>query len=167
MAHGRLLMIMPAPSAAAFEAFYNHQIRLKWDTLLKITYVEGGGTHPYRGAITVNRGRGWKSPFKMRTRFITYDSSRYIAAAEMVEPIGLFAHWAASMRHKDLPNGTSELIYTFSMRLRPRWLGKLLDPIAALLYRRETRARFIAMAQYLRKQSNCLTGVVGQFADSE
>lgn len=153
MAHGKLTMIMPAPSAAAFEAFYNHKIRLKWDTLLKATYVEGGGTHPYRGAITVNEGRGWKSPFSMRTRFLTYDPARYTAAAEMAEPTGPFALWAASMRHRDLPDGTSELIYTFSIRLRPRWFGKLFDPLAALLYRRETRKRFLAMARFL--SSDC------------
>jgi hypothetical protein len=149
MAHGKLVMIMPASSAAAFEAFYNHEVRLKWDTLLRTTYVVGGGTHPYRVAITVNEGRGWKSPFSMRTRFLTYDPSQYIAAAEMVEPSGPFRLWAASMRHRDLPNGTSEMTYTFSIRLRPQWLGKLIDPLAALLYRREIHKRFQAMARYL------------------
>jgi hypothetical protein len=49
-------MIMPASSAAAFEAFYNHEVRLEWDTLLRLTYVEGGGTHPYKGAVTVAPG---------------------------------------------------------------------------------------------------------------
>ena len=49
--HGRLEFILPAPRERAFEAFFNHQVRLRWDTLLHVTYVEGGGTHPYAGAI--------------------------------------------------------------------------------------------------------------------
>ena len=49
---------MPAASAEAFEAFFNHEVRLRWDTLLKVNYVEGGGTHPYVGAVSTNRGRG-------------------------------------------------------------------------------------------------------------
>ena len=62
--------MLPAPSAEAFEAFFNHEIRLRWDTLLRATHVEGGGTHPYAGAISTNRGRGWKSGMTMRTRFL-------------------------------------------------------------------------------------------------
>jgi hypothetical protein len=43
--HGRLEFVMPAPSTKV-----NHDVRLRWDTLLDVTYVEGGGTHPYVGA---------------------------------------------------------------------------------------------------------------------
>jgi len=66
MAHGRLVFVMPADSADAFEAFFDHSVRLRWDTLLSVNYVEAGGTHPYVGAISTNRGRGWKSGFTMR-----------------------------------------------------------------------------------------------------
>ena len=52
---------MPACSADAFESFFNHSVRLRWDTLLSVNYVEGGGTHPYIGAISTNHGRGWNS----------------------------------------------------------------------------------------------------------
>ena len=75
-AYGRMTFPMPAPRAAAFEAFFNHEVRLQWDTLLKVNYVEGGGTHPYVGAISTNIGRGWKSWLRMRTRFLTYDPPR-------------------------------------------------------------------------------------------
>ena len=53
--HGRLAFVMPVPCAEAFEAFFNHEVRLRWDTLLRVNYVEGGGTHPYAGAISTNR----------------------------------------------------------------------------------------------------------------
>jgi len=111
MAHGRLVFIMPADSADAFEAFFNHSVRLRWDTLLSVNYVEGGGTHPYVGAVSMNRGRGWKGGVTMRTRFLSYDPPRQ-ASAELVAPTGPFALWAASLRFKDRDDGGSDLIYT-------------------------------------------------------
>lgn len=151
MAHGRLVFLLPARREDAFEAFYNHHVRLRWDTLLSVNYVEGGGTHPYVGAISTNRGRGWKSGFTMRTRFLSYDPPNQ-ASAEMLEPTGPFALWAASMRFKERPDGATDLTYTYSIRLRPRWIGVLLDWLAGLLFAWETRRRFAAMADYLRRQ---------------
>ena len=86
----------------------------------------------------------------MRTRFLSYDPPRQ-ASAELVEPTGPFALWAASMRFKDRDDGGSDLIYTYSIRLRPRWLGVLLDWLAGILFAWETRRRFAAMANYLRR----------------
>lgn len=148
MAHAKLIFPMPASSADAFEAFFNHTIRSRWDTLLDVNYVEGGGTHPYVGAITTNEGRGWKTMLAMRTRFLTYDPPRQ-ASAVLVAPSGPFATWGASLRFSDRPDGTSLMTYTFTIHLRPRWLGRLLDPIAGLLFQWETRRRFTAMARYL------------------
>ncbi len=151
MAHGRLIFVMPANSTAAFEAFFNHSVRLKWDTLLSATHVEGGGTHPYVGAISANEGRGWKLGLSMRTRFIACEPPRH-AAAELIEPTGLFSLWAASLRFRDREDGGCDLVYTYSIKLRPKWLDPLLDPIAGALFAWETRRRFHAMGRFLRKQ---------------
>jgi hypothetical protein len=151
MAHGKLVFALPAGRAEAFEAFFNHALRLKWDTLLDVNYVEGGGTHPYVGAITTNEGRGWKRALSMRTRFLTYDPPRHAAAA-LIEPMGPFARWGASMRFDDAEGGRCVMTYTFTIHLRPSWLGKILDPVAGMLFRWETRRRFAAMARFLREQ---------------
>lgn len=147
-ARRRLAFVMPASSAEAFEAFFNHDVRRRWDTLLKVTYVEGGGTHPYAGAISTNRGRGWKKGMAMRTRFLVYDAPRQ-ASAEMVEPTGLFELWAASMRFRDRNDGTCDLIYSFALQLRPRWMAALFGWLGSALFAWETRRRFGAMARYL------------------
>ena len=152
MAHGRLVFAMPAGSTDAFEAFFNHELRLEWDTLLKLTYVEGGGTHPYVGAISASRGRGWKLGLSMRTQFLVYDPPR-MASAELIEPTGPFSQWAASMRFRDREDGRCDLVYTYSIRLRPRWLGKLFDRLGGVLFAWETRRRFGAMARYLESKA--------------
>lgn len=150
MAHGKLIFIMPASSTDAFEAFFNHSVRVKWDTLLSVNYVEGGGTHPYVGAISMNRGRGWKTNLAMRTRFLSYDPPRQ-ASAQMVAPTGPFAVWAASMRFKNRDDGTSELTYVFSVKLRPKLIGRMFNWLAGRVFAWETRRRFAALADYLRK----------------
>jgi hypothetical protein len=141
---------MPAPSAAAFEAFFNHEVRLRWDTLLEVNYVEGGGTHPYAGAVSVNRGRGWKKGIAMRTRFLVYDPPRQ-ASAELAEPTGIFALWAASLRFRDRGDGTCDLTYTYALQLRPPWVAVLLGRLASALFTWETRRRFGAMGRFLAR----------------
>jgi len=148
MSHGKLFFIMPGTAAEAFEAFHNHAIRTRWDTLVKGAYIEGGGTHPYVGAITVNRGRDWKKAIAFDTRYVTYDPPR-TAAAVIVKPTGIFQQWGASLHHRDLANGESELRYTFTIRLRPRWFGLFFDLIAGILYTWEMRRRFSAMRRYM------------------
>ena len=77
MAHGKLRFVMPATAAAAFEAFFNQRIRLQWDTLLKVAYVEGGGDHPSRGAITVNESRA-SALFRLETQRRFAAMARYL-----------------------------------------------------------------------------------------
>lgn len=149
MAHGQLHFRMPAPSAVAFESFFNHAVRRRWDTLLDVNYVEGGGDHPYAGAISSNEGRGWKRGLAMRTRFVAYDPPR-VAAARMIECVGPFASWAASMRFRDRDDGTCDMWYTYAIRFRPPWLDRWFGWAGGMLFERETRMRFAAMAAYLR-----------------
>ena len=148
MAHGKLIFKIPGSSSEAFEAFFNHRVRLEWDTLLRENYVEGGGTYPYVGCVTVNKGKGWKLGFSMRTCFLTYEPPTR-ASAKINEPTGLFSLWAASMHFREVNESKCELVYTYSIKLRPKWFGKLFDPIAGRLFARETKQRFEAMSQYI------------------
>ncbi len=144
----RLRFVMPATAARTFEAFHDHDTRLRWDTLLAEATVEGGHRRPHIGAISINRGRGWKRPFRLRTRFVAYAPPR-LAAATLVEPAGLFREWSASLRHRDLGDGTSELIYTLAFSLRPGWVDACCRGVVARMFERETRRRFAALAAYL------------------
>ncbi|GAB7537033.1 SRPBCC family protein [Burkholderia sp. 22PA0099] len=145
----RLTFRMPATSAEVFEAFHNHDTRLRWDTLLKTAGVEGGHRYPHVGAISVNVGRGWKSLFCLRTRFVSYQPP-LLAAATLVAPAGIFRTWTASIRHRDLGGGQSDLIYTVRFSLRPNWLDRHGKPIVVRLFEDETRRRFEALAAFLR-----------------
>ncbi|WP_372239801.1 SRPBCC family protein [Pseudomonas sp. SCB32] len=148
---------MPAPAEAVFEAFHDHRQRLRWDTLLSEAYVEGGATHPSIGAVSVNRGRGIRRCFMLRTRFVNFDPPRR-AAAVLVEPSGPFRQWAATLQHRDLAAGHSELLYSFDLAIRPRWLGRWLDAWVAGFFERATRQRFAALANYLQSRPGRVGG---------
>jgi hypothetical protein len=146
----RLTFHMPRASAEVFEAFHNHDTRLRWDTLLKEATVEGGHRYPYVGAVSTNVGRGWKGVFCLRTRFVAYDPP-HLAAATIDEPAGIFSEWSASIRHKDRGDGTSNLIYTLSFALRPRWIHWCCKDAATRIFEAETRRRFESLAAFLRQ----------------
>ncbi|MFM0598107.1 SRPBCC family protein [Paraburkholderia dilworthii] len=146
----RLIFHMHATSAEVFEAFHNHDTRLRWDTLLTQATVEGGYRYPYVGAVSINVGRGWKGVFCLRTRFVAYDPPQ-LAAATIDQPAGIFNEWSASIRHRDRDDGTSDLIYTFRLGLRPRWFHWLCVDAVTAIFEEETRQRFESLAAFLRK----------------
>ena len=57
------------------------------------------------------------------------------------------------MRFRDRDDGGSDLTYAYSIKLRPKWVGAMLDPVAGYLFAWETSRRFAAMARYLGRQS--------------
>ena len=63
----------------------------------------------------------------------------------LFRPQGAFG-WFSYTTSRD----TIELVYTFSVQLRPRWLGRMLDPVVNRIFEWETRNRFAAMEAYLR-----------------
>ncbi|WCM21126.1 hypothetical protein NDK50_06625 [Paraburkholderia bryophila] len=146
----RLIFHMPATSAEVFEAFHNHDTRLRWDTLLRQATVEGGHRYPHVGAVSINVGRGWRGVFCLRTRFIAYDPPQ-LAAATIDRPAGIFSEWSASIRHRERDDGTSDLIYTFKLSLRPRWFHSLCVDAVTAIFEEETRQRFESLAAFLRK----------------
>ncbi|PQV47496.1 polyketide cyclase/dehydrase/lipid transport protein [Paraburkholderia sp. BL21I4N1] len=146
----RLIFHMPATSAEVFEAFHNHDTRLRWDTLLRQATVEGGNRYPHVGALSINVGRGWRGVFCLRTRFIAYDPP-HLAAATIDRPAGIFNEWSASIRHRERDDGTSDLIYTFKLSLRPRWIHWLCADRVTTIFEKETQQRFESLAAFLRK----------------
>lgn len=143
MAHGQLRFVMPAGCEVVFDAFHHHELRARWDSLVRHPVLENGAEWPSVGAVTYNPGSGWLRGLSMRTRFVSYQRPA-LAAAHMVGTSFPFSAWAASLRHRPLPGGQSELIYTYNIRARG-WLGWAVHAV----FRRETRRRFVRMQTWL------------------
>jgi hypothetical protein len=148
LAHERLEFAMPASCAVTFDAFHYHQWRLRWDSLVEHTEVEGGGPCPYKGAVTRSRGRGLMGSLVMRTEFISYQRPR-LAAARMIGVAFPFTRWAASMRHEPAAGGQSAIIYTYTIETGPPLLRWLMEPIVQRIFRHQTHRRFARMRAFL------------------
>ena len=139
---------MPASCEVAFDAFHYHHWRLRWDSLVEHTTVEGGGPCPYKGAVTRSRGRGPMRMLVMRTEFVSYQRPR-LAAARMLGQSFPFTRWAASMKHEPAAGGGSAIIYTYTIETGPALLRWLMEPIVQRIFRRQTYKRFERMRQFL------------------
>jgi hypothetical protein len=148
---------MPAPSTVVFDAFHYHHWRHRWDSLVSATAVEGGAPCPFVGAVTHNAGDGWMRSLSMRTQFVAYDRPR-LAAASMVGRSFPFRRWAASMRHKDLDNGHSLLLYTYTFEVGPPAIAWCIRPFVERIFEYQTRKRFGRLRTYLADHASAITG---------
>jgi hypothetical protein len=139
---------MPATAAVVFDAFHHHHWRFRWDSLVRAADVEGGYAEPFVGAVSDNQGAGLLRALSMTTKFISYDRPR-VAAATMVGTSFPFRRWAASMRHQDLQDGTSLMIYTYSIETGPTALRWPSDAGIGWVFDQQTRRRFARLRAYL------------------
>lgn len=72
-----------------------------------------------------------------------------LAAVTLVNPPPFFSSWAASIRHRELGPGRSEVAYTLTFTCRPTVLAPLIERVALVAFRWETRRRLRALAAYL------------------
>jgi len=134
---------MPATCEATFDLLHDYERRLSWDTLLRGAYCEG---RPGRGAVAVCTARWWLGGYTFRTRYVTFERP-VLAAIKLESRPPFFASWAASIRQRCMPDRRSTATYTMTFRCKPSWAAPLLEPVARLMFRRETGRRLAALAR--------------------
>ncbi len=150
MAHGRVAAVMPASSAAVFDLLHDYDRRLEWDTLLRAAYLAGGHTAAGKGVTAVCVGRRSLGGLVFETVYVTFERPAR-AAVRLVNRVPWFETWAASIQHRDLPSGESQLIYTFHFTVKPRRLRFILDPLLERIFHWETRRRLRALQRFLSR----------------
>ena len=153
MPHRKFHFHMPAPAEVVFDAFHYHAWRMRWDSLVNATHVIGDRECPFVGAVTENSGGGMLRGLSMTTRFISFDRPR-VAAASMQGESFPFRRWAASMRHKPLPDGSSVMTYTYSFEIKPRALRWVIEPVTTWVFEWQTRKRFARMRAFLESSAS-------------
>lgn len=153
MAHRRFEFAMPAGESVVFDAFHYHCWRLRWDSLVRATTVQGDAPCPYVGAVTDSAGAGALRKLTMKTKFVSFDRPR-VAAAMMVGRSFPFRRWAASMQHRPDGADRSRLIYTYTFEVGPRPLRWLLEPPVALVFNWQTRRRFARLHSFLLEHAD-------------
>jgi hypothetical protein len=152
MAHGQISEIIPAASHVAFDLIHDYTRRLEWDTLLQAAYLEGGDAVAGQGVTAVCVGRKSLGGIPLRTVYVSFDRPR-VAAVKMVNAPAFFQSWAASIRHEDISDQESRIIYRFHFLTKPRILRFIFDPIMEIVFLWETRKRLRALKAFLTRNS--------------
>ena len=150
MAHGQISEIIPAASHVAFDLIHDYARRLDWDTLLQAAYLEGDDAVAGKGVTAVCVGRKSLGGIPLRTVYVSFDRPR-VAAVKMVNVPAFFQSWAASIRHEDISDQESRIIYRFNFLTKPRILRFIFDPIMERVFLWETRKRLRALKAYLAR----------------
>lgn len=148
MPHGTVTETMEAPAADVFRTLHDYDRRLEWDTLLAEASLCDGWTEAALHATSICRGRSHLFGIALKTEYVSFHPPG-VAAVKMVNRPPFFESFAASIHHRDRPDGTSEVEYTYHFLARPWWLRWLLHPLMAVLFRRETHKRLGALRGYL------------------
>lgn len=138
---------MPCGSAAVFDLLHDYSRRLEWDTLLREARFTRGHTIAKTGATTLCVGKPLFGIIGIETTYLTF-SRGVIAAVTMINRPPFFDSFAASIRHRDLPEGSS-VTYKLTFRARPRFLRSILEPIMMIVLRHETQLRLKALSTHL------------------
>jgi len=146
-AHAVIRQEVPAGVEETFDLLHDYPRRLAWDTLLRSAFTVGD-VPPGPGVEAVCSARWSLGGLSFRTRYVTFRRPE-LAAVTLVNRPPLFATWAASIRHRQLAAGRSEVVYTLSFACRPRLTAPVVEAIALAAFRLETGRRLRALAAYL------------------
>lgn len=80
-----------------------------------------------------------------RTRYVSFDRP-HVAAIKLEGRPPFVPTWAASIRHEPLAPRRSQATYTMTFTAKPSWAASVIEPVARLMFRRETRRRLAALA---------------------
>jgi hypothetical protein len=149
--HGVISEVIPAAAEDVFDLVHDYARRLSWDTLLSAAYLDDGFVRAEKGATSVCVGRRSLGRLALKTIYLTFERPS-VAAVKMVNSPPLLDAWAASIRHAALEEGWSRITYTFQFTTKPRCLRWLLEPIATVVFRWETRKRLLALRDHFARR---------------
>lgn len=155
--HVVVSLTIAAPAAEVFDTVHDYHVRLQWDTLLRGAYTVDDRS-PGKGVVAICSAKWHLGGFVFATRYVTFRRPT-LAAVTLTKPYFIFENWSASIRHSDVAEQRSEVVYTLSMRCRPALLARPLEAVAGALFRIETQRRLRALKRYLEATQS---GTVGE-----
>jgi ribosome-associated toxin RatA of RatAB toxin-antitoxin module len=143
--------VIPASAVEVFDLVHDYQRRLEWDTLLQKAYLEDDFAESCKGAISVCQGRNILGGFALRTQYVSFERGK-VAAVKMLNQPPFFDTFAASIRHADIGEDLSEIIYKVNFTAKPRFLRFILHPIMKIVFAWETKKRLSALKEFFAQR---------------
>jgi hypothetical protein len=147
MPRGTVIEIIPAARADVFRLLHDYGRRLEWDTLLQAASLTDGFTEAGLGAHSICKGRLLLGTIAMKTVYVSFRPPN-VTAVKLIDRPPFFDSFAATIRHRDLGDGSSTIEYKYSFAARPSWLRCVLHPVMQVLFRFETKRRLRALRKF-------------------
>jgi hypothetical protein len=151
MPRGTIVETIPAGRADVFRLLHDYNRRLEWDTLLQAARLTDGFPAAGLHATSICKGRTLLGGIALETAYLSFREPD-VAAVKMVNRPPFLESFAASIRHRDLANGSSRLEYRYSFTARPRWLRPMLHPVMQFVFRLETRRRLGSLRRFFESR---------------
>ncbi len=152
MPNGSVSESIPASREEVFQLLHDYDRRLEWDTLLKDAHLCEGWTAAQLHATSLCTGRWYLGGLALKTEYISFRPPE-VAAVKLLNRPPFFDNFAATIRHRDLGDGTSSIEYKYHFVARPSWLRWLLHPVMGWILRQETRKRLRGLRRYFSDDS--------------
>ncbi|HLX59956.1 MAG TPA: SRPBCC family protein [Planctomycetota bacterium] len=156
MPHGVVIENFPAARAEVFQLLHNYDRRLEWDTMLQAAYLSDGYRTAQLHATSICKGRWYHGGIVVKTEYVVFNPPD-VAAVKMTNKPPFFATFAASIHHRDISDGMSQVEYTYTFTARPTWMRWLLHPIMSAFFRFETKKRLRALRAFFTKRRGEMT----------
>jgi ribosome-associated toxin RatA of RatAB toxin-antitoxin module len=120
--------------------------RLTWDPFLREAVLLGGAAEPGVGV------RAWcvaRSGAGMETEYVSFAPPR-VAAVKMTRGPRILETFGGTWEFAPVEGGRTRVTFRYLLRVRPRWLAWLLEPLAGWWFSRETRIRVAALEKAAR-----------------
>src|SRR5262245_63410264 len=129
-----------------FALTQDYSRRLSWDPFLRHAELVGGAVAPGVGV------RAWcvaRAGVGMETEYVSFVRPR-VAAVKMTRGPWVLESFGGAWEFSPNGSNATTVSFRYQFRTRPRWLARLVEPMARRWFSWETRKRVVALQAALR-----------------
>jgi uncharacterized protein YndB with AHSA1/START domain len=130
-------IVIDAPAEKLFALSQDYALRRRWDPFVRDMRFLDGAAEARKGV------RVWVRAWTGLTMEVEFTSFRppNSVAMKMLRGPWFLGQFAGTWLFRSRPDGQTEVTFRYFMTAKHRWLRPLLDPLVALLFRRDVQAR--------------------------
>lgn len=148
-----------ASCQAIFELLHDYGRRLCWDPFLRQASLLGGASSAGPGVASRCVARWGAGGQAMETVYVSFTAPR-LAAVRMTRGPIFLRFFAASIRQHELGGNRTRVTYRYRFAARPGMLARVIEPVVARVFRRETKRRLAALKEFMERGSPAADGGV-------
>lgn len=131
-----------------FDLVHDYTRRLEWDPFLRAAYLCDGAARAGVGVSAHCAARWQVGGLAMDTVYVSFKRP-CLAAVRMTRGPAILSSFAATIRQEQIAEDTCRVTYISQIRVRPRALRAIIEPIVCWVFGRETRRRLKSLKSFV------------------